>query len=75
MKKMDKKHCIGCRDNYYNQEGNSTTGECWSLKNARIIRRKKVPIYQAPPWNQPSGEYPSCMRCTGYIFVEPNATA
>jgi hypothetical protein len=73
MKKMDKRYCIGCRDNFYNQEGNSTTGECWSLKSAMIIRRKKVSISQVPPWNQSAGKYPSCMRCEGYIFVEPNA--
>jgi hypothetical protein len=41
--------CRGCRDDYYNQPGHSTTGECWSLKNARVVTR-----YRLGWWTQPT---------------------
>jgi hypothetical protein len=71
---VDKKHCEGCRDNYYNQSDHSTTGECWLLKAAKIILRKEVPINQRPPWNQKARRFPSCYRREGYVYVEKNAT-
>ena len=71
---MDKKHCIGCRDNFYN--GNNPYGiqECWSLKSARLIARKLVHINQVPPWNQLPQLLPSCYRKEQYVCVGPDVT-
>jgi len=69
---MDRKHCSGCEQNFYN--GNNPMGvkECWHLKDARIILRKAVPITQVPPWTQKAQRYPNCYVKRGYTFVKPN---
>lgn len=69
---MDKKHCVGCYNDYYNHGNNSNTGECWLLKRAKLIMRKRVHINQRPPWKQKARKYPNCYRETGYVFVGPN---
>ena len=71
---MDKKHCVGCRDNFYN--GNNELGitECWSLKTATLVKKKRVDINQRPPWNQKAETIPSCHRAEGYVFVGENQT-
>ena len=42
--------CQGCRDNFYNQPGNSNTGECWLLANAQPVQRTLVGVWQPPPY-------------------------
>ena len=67
-RKQIKKHdCIGCEDDFYNKNGER---ECWGLKTAKMILRKKVPLSQAPPWNQRQELLPSCYRVKGYVLVE-----
>lgn len=39
---MDKKYCLGCRNDFYNYDNHSTTGECWQLKNAKLKTRYAV---------------------------------
>ena len=54
MDKAEKRTlCYGCRNNYYNLPGNSTTGECWMLKTAKPVERTRVGVWQNPPyrWN------------------------
>lgn len=72
---MEKKHCAGCEDNFYNQRetpGFDGKTECWSLANARLAWRKRVPVTQAPPWEQPPEQRPSCFHQKGYVFVGPD---
>ena len=71
---MDKKHCRGCRDNFYN--GNNPLGvkECWMLEDAKLIMRKEVDINQRPPWDQKAKRVPSCYSKAGSIFVAPDRT-
>ncbi len=66
---MDKKHCSGCEDDFYN--GNNPYGVklCWHLDTAKPIKRKQVHINQRPPWNQEAKTFPSCYRQNGYVFV------
>ena len=40
--------CAGCRNNFYNQPGKSTSGECWSLKSAKVVTRYKLGWWTAP---------------------------
>lgn len=63
----DKKLCAGCRDNFYNTRGNSTTGECWNLKTAQVVTR-----FRLSWWTQPDTkgafqkvETNSCHYATG----------
>ncbi len=69
-----KSRCAGCRDNFYNQYGNSHTGECWSLKDARVVLKKEVHIDQRPPWNQKPIKVLSCFRRPRHVYVDPNQT-
>jgi hypothetical protein len=68
---MDKKHCSGCHNNFYNLDKRFENG-CWHLKSARLIMKKKVPVTQSPPWKQTPQRYPDCYRSPGYVFVDPN---
>ena len=71
---MDKKHCAGCEDNFYNGNNNLNVKECWRLKEAKVIHRKRVHLNQMPPWKQKAERYPSCYHVKQYVFVKPDAT-
>lgn len=36
------KYCVGCDSDFYNHEGHSTTGECWSLESAKLCKRFRI---------------------------------
>ena len=40
-----KRHCQGCRNNFYNYGGNSHTGCCWSLPDAKLVMRWAVGMW------------------------------
>jgi len=68
------KHCCGCHDDFYNQQGHSAEGKCWMFKSAKLIWRKSVDINQRPPWNQKAERFLSCYHRQGAIFVKPDQT-
>ena len=42
-------YCAGCRNDYYNHDGNGMGGgKCWSLKEAKVVTR-----YRLGWWTQP----------------------
>lgn len=41
--------CGGCKNDFYNQPGNSTCGHCWSLPTAQVVTR-----YRICWWTRPS---------------------
>ena len=65
------KHCAGCRDNFYNQPGNSTTGKCWSLPSAKFVTKWRLSIHT--PMNIKSAyvkvKVPDCYREPGYVHL------
>lgn len=69
---MDKSHCTGCRENFYNGNNPYGVAECWHLKTAKLILRKAVPLSQRPPWTQRAGRYPSCYSKPGHVMVAPD---
>ena len=71
---MDRKFCSGCVNNFYNGFNDLGVTTCWSLKTAKRIKRKKVPLNQVPPWNQPAQMLPSCYRQRGYAIIDGNPT-
>lgn len=74
-KKKKLEMCVGCRENFYN--GNNALGvkECWGLSTAREVKRKKIGLWDTPPWShQPVVEVLSCRTEKGYVFVEPRRT-
>ncbi len=70
---MEKKHCVGCHDDYYNCGTVETTGaaNCWLLKKAKLIWRKEVSVDQSPPWEQKAKLLPDCYRKPGYVYFGP----
>lgn len=68
-----KQKCAGCRDNFYNSS-NSTTGECWSLNDAKMVWKKEIPVDQRPPWTQKARRFLSCFRRTRCVYVSPEQT-
>lgn len=73
LSKSDKlKMCIGCYNNFYNGNNDLGVKECWMLKSARVVLKKKVGIWQVPPWKQAPIRILNCRREDGYIFVEKN---
>ncbi len=71
----DTKHCHGCRQNFYNGNNDLGVTQCWSLKSAKLIKRKEVPLWQTPPWTQKARTLPSCYQKQGYVYVEPRVSA
>jgi len=70
MKKEDKKKlCAGCYNSIYN---GGMAPECWNLKDAKVMKRKRIGINDIPPWDhQPVSTTLSCFRQPGYVFVDP----
>jgi hypothetical protein len=68
------KHCVGCRDNFYNGNNPYNVKRCWMLPKATLVMKKRVHINQVPPWNQPPVEVFQCRREDGYVFVKPDQT-
>jgi len=66
---MDKKHCVGCRNNFYNGNNDIGVSECWSLKNAKLKTR-----YSIGWWTPTLKEnfikvrVPSCYHQNGSVF-------
>lgn len=49
MNDTDKKQlCRGCRDDFYNQPGNSQCGHCWSLDTATVVIRYRIGWWTSP---------------------------
>lgn len=69
---MDRKHCTGCRDNFYNGNNPYDISECWLLKSAKLVKKKRVDINQRPPWKQPATTVPNCYKEVGYVYVGPH---
>ncbi len=72
---MDKKHCSGCRQNFYNDNNPYGIKECWLLKDAEVIERKRVGYDDRPPWKAEPEDLPSCYSQRGFVFVDPDVNS
>lgn len=43
-----KQYCSGCRNDFYNQSSNSTSGECWLLEDAEVVTRFRIGWWTRP---------------------------
>lgn len=72
LSKEDKlKYCTGCHSNFYNGNNQMGIKECWSLKDAKLVAKKKVSMSQVPPWKQPAIKVLDCCHYDGYVLVGP----
>jgi hypothetical protein len=67
------KHCRGCYCDDYNH-GLGGAAQCWSLADAKLIWRKRVPMDQVPPWDQKAARFFNCRREQRAVFVKPEVT-
>lgn len=76
MTKTEKKrkYCVRCTENFYNGYNNMGVKECWFLKSAKVIWRKRVSIHQRPPWDQKAIRVLNCQHERDYVFVGPKQT-
>ena len=66
--------CSGCRNDPYNYGGFcefNKTKECWSFKNAKIVKRREISIHASPPHdNKPIKKVLNCYNKKGYVYWE-----
>lgn len=69
-----KKYCQGCKNNFYNNGGiNGNTDQCWSLEDAEVVKKKKVPLDKKPPWNDCEiVKVPECYHDSNNVYVDPS---
>ena len=67
---MTKKHCAGCRNNFYNGNNELGVKECWLFKTAKIVWRKEVHIDQIPPWTQAARRFPNCYHRAHFCYLK-----
>lgn len=74
---MDKKHCSGCRNNFYNMNNPYKIKECFSLKTAKLVSRIPIGHFQRPPYlNKQEVLVPDCWSGEGLNrthYIKPNA--
>lgn len=69
--KPTKRACVGCRNNFYNGNNDLGITECWSLRDAEWVQRRRVPINMAPPYYQKPEWVLRCRSEAGYAFISP----
>ena len=68
---MDRKHCSGCEDDFYNGKNPYGVTECWCLKNAVLGTYKLIPVDLSPPYTHIKAEkLPVCYRRKRYVKRE-----
>jgi hypothetical protein len=68
---MDKRHCAGCTDDFYNDHNPLGVKECWCLKTAKLATRWR--IHRDVPTcteNFTKVKVPTCYRATGWCFTD-----
>lgn len=69
---MDKKHCSGCEQNFYNGNNPYNVKECWHLKDAKMMTR--FAISMNAPMGTKSNYYKvkksSCFQQKGTCFLK-----
>jgi len=74
--KKDKTFCGGCEDNFYNGNNNYGVSECWSFKNAKVIKRLSIRSDQPPPYDRDVWLYKlSCFHRKQMCYPSPDAIA
>lgn len=45
--KVDKRNCVGCRNNFYNGNNDIGVTECWSLADAKMVTKYRIGWWQS----------------------------
>jgi hypothetical protein len=73
MRKVTKRDCSGCYNNFYNGDG---AKECWSFKGATLEKKLDIHVDQMPPYKgmKPTLR-PSCYKAQRWVRVDVSAIA
>lgn len=72
--KLDRKHCVGCEDDFYN--GNNPYGiqECWGRTGAKFDNYRLVHVDLPPPYlGLEIQKLPTCYKKKRHVKVKPEA--
>lgn len=72
-KKVTKKDCAGCRNDFYNGHNDLGVSECWSLKDAVMKLRREVHINDMPPHRQKPALRPNCYHRSQFVYYDVKA--
>jgi len=73
MKKVEKlRMCEGCREDFYNGKNDIGVSECWMLKDAKPVMKRRVHITERPPWKRDPELVLTCYNQNGFVFVRPD---
>ena len=62
---ITKRDCIGCTNTFYS--------ECWSFKDAKMIKRIVIELFEPPPYlNKPVIMKPNCFHEGGKVYINPS---
>lgn len=53
--------CAGCRNNFYNGNNDYGVKQCWSFKDAEVVKVLAVGLHQEPPYYNDNIRY--CLNC------------
>lgn len=69
---MNKSHCAGCREDFYNRSELAVDGKCWMRDEAKIVTRYRTGTWTMPLSPRAFAEVrvPNCYRQTGVVFTD-----
>lgn len=73
---MNKIHCQGCHNNFYNGDNPLGVRECWSYRRAKLVLRIPIGHWERPPYkNKKKTRVPDCWYGRGpnrIHYIDPN---
>ena len=67
---MNRDHCIGCKDDFYNGKNPMGVKECWMLKDATVITRYAIGTWMPTVRGSfTKVKKPQCYRAKGTVYM------
>jgi len=69
---MDKRDCLGCTEDFYNDKNPLGVKECWLFKDAKVITRYRIGMWDGMGERRHyhKEKRPNCYRVKGAVFVK-----
>ncbi len=67
---MKKQNCECCRNDFYNGNNGLGVKECFSFKNAKIVWRILIGVWENPPYKKKMIRVPNCYHKDGSVYIE-----
>ena len=70
---ITKQDCVGCDNDFYNGKNPHGVSECWSFKDAVMVPRIRVGVWQNPPYQLKTVKVPQCRHEKGNCLIKREA--